>query len=183
MSSQLTHLVPVFNGQNYGQWAKAIKVFLRSQGLWGYTAGSIAHPGPGAPAREDTVWQRSSDMARGDIVLHLSPDVQQVAKGVNTVVDLWNALQVGYGSPTVPSIYKDLKEAMSIKIHINSHPIPQIDKVSAAFANLYNVSFGANIHNLGIQDQHQSLILIVALLQKWEHLIPIICQSHDFCQS
>ena len=36
MSSQLTNLVPVFDGQNYGQWAKAIKVFLMSQELWCY---------------------------------------------------------------------------------------------------------------------------------------------------
>ena len=60
MSSQLTNLVPVFDRQNYGQWVKAIKVFLMSQGLWGYTDGSIPQPGPGAPAEEIATWQRSS---------------------------------------------------------------------------------------------------------------------------
>ena len=92
MSSQLTNLVLVFDGQNYGQWAKAIKVFLMSQGLWGYTDGSIPQPGPGAPAEEVAAWQRSSDMARANIVLHLAPAVQQSAEEALMVVDLWNVL-------------------------------------------------------------------------------------------
>ena len=109
MSSQLTYLVPVFDGQNYGQWAKAIKAFLMSQGLWGYTDGTIAQPGAGAPAEEVANWQRSSDMARGNIVLRLAPAVQQSAEEAATVVDLWNALHVGYGSPMATTVYKDLK--------------------------------------------------------------------------
>ena len=172
MSSQLTNLVPVFDGQNYGQWAKAIKVFLMSQGLWGYTNGTIAQPGAGAPAEEVAAWQRASDMARGNLVLRLAPAVQQSAEEAATVVDLWNALCIGYGSPTATTVYKDLKEAISIRIHNNSHPAPQIDKMSATFACLNNVTIGtgANIHNLGIVQQHQALILMAALPQKWEHL-------------
>ena len=94
MSSQLTNLVPIFDGQNYGQWAKAIKVFLMSQGLWGYTDGTIAQPAAGAPAVEVANWQRSSDMARGNIVLRLAPAVHQSAEEAATVVDLWNALRI-----------------------------------------------------------------------------------------
>ena len=53
--------------------------------------------------------------------------------------------------------------------------------MSAAFTRLNNVSIGtgANIRRLGIVAQHQALILMAALLPKWEHLIPIICQGHD----
>ena len=53
--------------------------------------------------------------------------------------------------------------------------------MSAAFAWLYNVVIGtgANVQCLGIADPHQALILMAALPQKWEHLIPIICQGHD----
>ena len=181
MLSQLTNLVPVFDGQNYGQWAKAIKAFLISQSLWGYTDGTIAQPGAGAPAEEVAAWQRASDMARGNIVLRLAPAVQQAAEEAATVVDLWNALCIGYGSPTATTVYKDFKEAISTRIHNNSHPAPQIDKMSAAFTRLNNVSVGtgANIHRLGIATQHQALILMAALPPKWEHLIPIICQGHD----
>ena len=34
MSSQLTNLVPVFDGTNYPQWAAAMQSFLMSQGQW-----------------------------------------------------------------------------------------------------------------------------------------------------
>ena len=181
MSSQLTNLVPVFDRQNYGQWAKAIKAFFMSQSLWGYANGTITQPGAGAPAEEVAAWQRASDMARGNIVLHLTPAVQQAAEEAATVVDLWNALHVGYRSPTATTIYKDFKEAISIQIHNNSHPVPQIDKMSATFACLNNVSVGTapNVHSLGIASQHQALILMATLPPKWEHLIPIICQGHD----
>ena len=109
MSSQLTNPVPVFDGQNYGQWAKAIKVFLMSQGLWGYADGTIAQPAAGAPAEEVAAWQRASDMARGNIVLRLATAVQQAAEEAATVVDLWNALRVGYGSPQPLLSIKTLK--------------------------------------------------------------------------
>ena len=152
-----------------------------SQGLWGYTDGTIAQPGAGALAEEVANWWRSSDMARGNIVLCLAPAVQQSAEEAATVVDLWNALRVGYGSPMATTVYKDLKEAISIRIHNNSHPAPQIDKMSAAFAHLNNISVNTapNVRNLGIVQEHQALILMAALPQKWEHLIPIICQGHD----
>ena len=120
-------------------------------------------------------------MARGNIVLRLSPAIQQGVEDAATTQDVWHRLEVGYGSPSATTVYKDLKEAISIHIHSNSHPAPQIDKMSAAFARLYNVSVGtgANVQRLGIVDQHQALILMAALPQKWEHLIPIICQGHD----
>ena len=53
--------------------------------------------------------------------------------------------------------------------------------MSAAFACLNNVSVGTapNVRNLGIMKEHQALILMAALPQKWEHLIPISCQGHD----
>ena len=79
------------------------------------------------------------------------------------------------------SINKDFKEAISLRIHNNSHPAPQIDKMSATFARLNNVSVGTapNVRSLGIASQHQALILLATLPPKWEHLIPIICQGHD----
>ena len=122
MSSQLTNLVPIFDRQNYGQWAKAIKVFLMSQGLWGYTDGSIAQPAPGTPAEEAATWKRASDMARGNIVLRLTPAVQQASEEAATVVDLWNALHIGYGSPMATTVYKDLKEALCASL-------PRLSKV------------------------------------------------------
>jgi hypothetical protein len=36
MSSQLTQLVPVLDGSNYGMWAKSMKAYLMSLGLWSF---------------------------------------------------------------------------------------------------------------------------------------------------
>jgi hypothetical protein len=44
MSSQLTSLVTVFDGQNYGNWSKAMHAFLMVQGLWSYTDGTTTEP-------------------------------------------------------------------------------------------------------------------------------------------
>ena len=114
MAAQLTNLVPIFDRQNYGQWSKAMKAFLMSQGLWGFTDGSVSHPGPGTPLEEVSGWQRLADMARGNIVLCLAPAIQQGVEDTATTQAVWHHLEVGYGSPSATTIYKDLKEAISV---------------------------------------------------------------------
>ena len=37
--SQMTQLVPVLDGSNYGTWAKAMKAYLMFMGLWGHATG------------------------------------------------------------------------------------------------------------------------------------------------
>src|ERR1700752_2765101 len=44
MSQQLTSLVPVLDGSNYGLWSQAVKAYLMSLGLWGYVTGNIECP-------------------------------------------------------------------------------------------------------------------------------------------
>ena len=44
MSSQLNSFTTVFDSVNYKQWAKQMKAFLRSQGLWGYATGTVIEP-------------------------------------------------------------------------------------------------------------------------------------------
>jgi hypothetical protein len=101
MSSQLATLVPVFDGTNYLVWSRAMKAYLQSQGLFGYTDGSLTIPvsisavtaSPAVPATASTPaiaavaavtaydptpaeilsWKKSNDMAMGAIILRLSP--------------------------------------------------------------------------------------------------------------
>jgi hypothetical protein len=44
MSSQLTSLITIFDGQNYSNWSKAMCAFLIAQGLWSYTDGINTEP-------------------------------------------------------------------------------------------------------------------------------------------
>ena len=140
MSTQLTQLVPVFDGSNYGIWSKAIKAFLMAQGVWGYVDGTIAQPAGAAgaaPAPADlAAWQRSSDMARGNITLRLSPALQEFADLHPVTTNLWTELRTRYGTASVPTIYKDFKEAITIQFNPNQHPGPQFDKLTAAFGRL-----------------------------------------------
>ena len=142
MTSQLTSLVPIFDSQNYNLWAQPIKAFLMSQGLWGYVNGSITAPGTGAPAEEIAAWQCSNNMAKGNIILCLTTPLQQFAENITTAEDMWTQLFECYGAVSVPSIYKDFKEAISLCFHANQHPGPLFDCLDAAFACL-----GCNVYH------------------------------------
>src|SRR6266702_192233 len=182
MSSQLTSLVPVFDGSNWSTWSKAMTAFFMLQGLWGYVAGTIPVPGVGAAgpppvtAADVSLWNKNAEMARGKLTLRLSPAVQQAVTG-NTSQLLWDAIKDRYGAVSMPCIYKDFKEVISIRFNPNQHPTPQFEKMAAAFACLgaVTVGTGANQTTLAITPQLQALIALSALPAKWENLIPIIC--------
>ncbi len=182
MSSQLTSLVPIFDGSNWSTWSKAMTAFFMSQGLWGYVAGTITVPVinatamPPVTAADVALWNKNDEMARGNLTLHLSPAVQQAVTG-NTSQILWDAIKDRYGAVSMPRIYKDFKEAISIRFNPNQHPTPQFEKMAATFARLgaVTVGTGANQTTLAITPQLQALIALSALPAKWENLIPIIC--------
>ncbi len=181
MSSQLTSLVPIFDSSNWSTWSKVMTAFFMSQGLWGYVAGTIPVPvvaggPPPVTAPDVALWNKNDEMARGNLTLHLSPAVQQAVTG-NTSQILWDAIKDRYGAVSMPRIYKDFKEAISIRFNPNQHPTPQFKKMAAAFAHLgaVTVSTGANQTTLAITPQLQALIALSALPAKWENLIPIIC--------
>src|SRR6202012_1266898 len=191
MSSQLTSLITLFDGSNWGIWSRTMKAFLMLQGLWGYVHGTItllaitADPNivpqvadHTAQVAAVTAWNKADDQALGSIILHLKPEIQQHATQVTSAA-VWDALELRYGAATVPSIYKDFKEAISIRINPNQHPAAQFDKLSAAFARLGAVTFGTGTAatNLSIKNQLQALIGLATLPTKWEHLVPILCQS------
>ncbi len=181
MSSQLTSLVPIFDGSNWSTWSKAMTTFFMLQGLWGYVAGTIPVPvvaagPPPVTAADVALWNKNDEMARGNLTLRLSPAVQQAITG-NTSQILWDAIKDRYGAVSMPHIYKDFKEAISIRFNPNQHPTPQFKKMAAAFARLgaVTVGTGANQTTLAITPQLQALIALSALPAKWENLIPIIC--------
>ena len=180
MSSQLTQLVPVFDGTNYSIWSKAIKAFLMSQGLWGHAAGTLTLA-PGAAPELVEQWNRLNDMTKGHIALRLTPPIQAFVEEFNLASEVWQEIFDRYGTASVPSVYKDFKEAISIRFNTNQHPAPQFDKLAAAFSRLGSVSVGTapNVTQLSLAKQVQALIAMAALPPKWEVLVPIICQGED----
>ena len=119
MSSQLTSLIPVFDGSNWSTWSKAMTAFFMSQGLWGYVDGTITQPAVSATNQaEVALWNKNDEMAMGNLTLRLSPSIQQAVTG-GTSRALWDAVKNHYGAVSMPHIYKDFKEAISIRFNPN----------------------------------------------------------------
>ncbi len=151
-----------------------------SQGLWGFVKGTITLPvvGTAVTAADVAAWHHSDEMARGNLTLCLSPAVQQaVTSTTSNSKLLWDTLIACYGAVSMPHIYKDFKEAVSICFNPNQHPAPQFEKMAAAFSCLGAVTISTvpNQTTLSISLQLQALIAMSALPTKWDNLIPIIC--------
>jgi hypothetical protein len=100
----------------------------------------VAHPL--YPALLST-WQKGNNMALGNITLRLSLSLQQHIDPTSNAEQIWDWLKAQYGSATLPSVYCNLKEVLSIRFNPNQHPGPQFDKMAAAFGHLGLVSFGS----------------------------------------
>jgi hypothetical protein len=166
MSSQLATLVPVFDGTNYLVWSRAMKAYLQSQGLFGYTDGSLTIPvsisavtaSPAVPATATTPaiaavaavtaydptpaeilsWKKSNDMAMGAIILHLLPSIQQLITQT-TAEDLWTHLTDTYDKDSLSTVYKDWKEVQNTRFNATQHPGPVFEKLDAAYSRLNGV--------------------------------------------
>ena len=127
-------------------------------------------------------WNKSNDMAIGNITLHLSPTIQTRLNPLSlNAEDLWNWVKDTYGGASIPSVYCDLKEAISICINPNQHPGLQLDKITAAVQRLSVVSYmvGKTTQNLELDPVVVGLIALAAIPAKWENLIPIICSNYE----
>ena len=197
MSSQLSTVVPVFDRSNYQLWAKAMKAYLMSQGLYGHVSGTVIEPPYPYKVDEDgktltptkeelkayheehDPWQHTQDMALVSILLCLLSSVQQNASEVDNAQQLWETLKLVYDMQSAPTIYKDFKEAISFHINSNSHPGLQFDKFNVAIARLQNITYKADGRDctLRIPDLLVALIALAAILHKWEMLVPIITNN------
>ena len=168
-----------------------------SQGLWGYTEGTIDEPLYPTPVDKDgkpekvsdeekakyqelhAPWKRSQDMAQGSIMLRLTPSIQQNLSYITTAESLWDALRDAYDVTNVPTVYKDFKEIFSFRINPNQHPAPQFDRLSAALGRLKSTNIKGRTDVLTLHETLQGLIALAALPHKWEHLVPIVITTND----
>src|SRR6266404_1959513 len=119
--------------------------------------------------KEAPIWNKANDMALGCILLRLTPSIQQQASTSMLAEVAWDALETLYGTPTIPMVYKDFKEAISICFNPNQHHAAQLNKMAAAFQQLSNVTIGSG-HRLTwitIPPQLQAMIALAVLPSKW----------------
>jgi transposase InsO family protein len=125
------------------------------------------------------VWQKGNDMALGNLTLRLSPAIQQRLSPNFNAQETWEWIMREFGSATLPSVYRDLREAITIRINPAHHPGPQFEKMEAAFGRMSSTQIGkgSSARKLHVPDVIQALIAMAAIPNKWEYLIPILCQN------
>ena len=122
-------------------------------------------------------------MALGTITLRLSPALQQRLPHGQTVEDLWDWLKNQFATPSIPTCYRDLKEAISIRFDSSKHPGPQIDRMIAAFNQIsQTVTTGSITVDPSINSVLQGLIVMAAIPPKWENLVSILCANNELVE-
>ena len=122
-------------------------------------------------------------MTLGNITLHLSPALQQCLLPNQTTEDLWDWLKNQYATPSIPTCYRDLKEALSIRLNPTKHPGPQIDRMVVVFNRIaQTITSGSITVDLTINPVLQGLIVMAAIPPKWEHHVSIICAGNDLAE-
>ena len=207
MLSQLTSYVPVFDGNNWNLWSSAMHAYLMAQGKGPLIVSGAHEPdvntAPAALADDANAtainafneenhiivmqtsarneWRKLNDMMLGNIMLCLSPALQQMLRSYNNAANLWDQLKSMFRKMTLPSVYKDFKEAISIQFNPNQHPAAQFDKLAAAFGCLANVTVGTEDteHTLALSTELQALVALATLPPKWETLVAVITQNYD----
>jgi hypothetical protein len=196
--SEIAQLVPVLDGSNYGIWSKSMKAYLMSLGYWGHANGSDVCPrrpqnpeldrmGNAVTATKDEIeqyrleltvynttfptWVKEDEKALGAILLRVNDAIKE-EMNFEFTEEAWDALATRYGQSTPTVIYKDFKEAISIRFKAEENPNKLLDKMSAAFQRLS----GANVT---IPGPIQAMIALSALPQRWEVLVPVITQTNE----
>ena len=177
MSNALTTLVPTLDGTNYHKWLKAMQAYLMSMDLWEYANGDETQPTLSATPSEAErtafkAWKSANQKALANIILRVNSTIR-VDLGTLTIANtVWNRLKTYFDVIQPTTVFKDFKEAISIRIDVNQHPLPQINKLQASVHRL-------TTNGVAIPEIIQAMLLLSALPPKWEMLISILCTNHQ----
>jgi hypothetical protein len=178
-SNNATSLVPILDGSNYGLWAVAMQAYIRSTGLWHYVLGKVHRE---SFPEDDAEYNKLSDtkkaailtnqvefdkedgMVLGQIMLRLSPTIQQNHQTYLSSFSLWNALKGSYGKSMASTIFKDFKDCLNGRISLNADPNAYFDKSFVAYSRM-------KAAGVAVPSQLQAMIALAALPQRWEMLI------------
>ena len=143
--------------------------------LWKYISMDIPAPAiaaNGTPHADLPKWIKHTQQAMESLILCVAPSIQQDVLCFMQSHEIWEHLDDIYGTAMLTSVYKDSKEALNICINANQHPGPQVDKMVTCFQHLTS-------NSIIIPNQIQAMMLLAALLQKWEILVNVIMQTNN----
>ncbi|KAF8798350.1 hypothetical protein BYT27DRAFT_7123076 [Phlegmacium glaucopus] len=172
MSSESLELVPLFDGTNYTSWATTMAAYLKMQGLWQITKGSVNRPQSPAISASDAaavatrvairLWDLKDDQALGTIMLRLAESVRH-EEGATSYMT-WQNLEKSYAKQRPSLIFADFKEATSFRISGNGNPIPEMDKLFTLLERL-------KANEVELPARIQAMILLNAMPQKWNGVV------------
>jgi hypothetical protein len=186
-SNNAASLVPILDGTNYRQWAVAMKALIMSTGMWAYVQGNIDRESLPEKKEEreklsetrrneilaaQAAWDKDDGMVIGQIMLRLSPTVQQNHTTYLTSFSLWNALEGSYGKVMASTVFRDFKECLTARISTTADHNIYFDKMFGVFAWM-------KAADVEIPPQLQAMIALAALPQKWEMLISVITGNNE----
>lgn len=177
MSNALTTLVPVLDGTNYREWSKAMQAYLMSMDLWEYANGDESELIISATSTDDQclahkAWKSSNQKALANLVLRVNPTIRVDLDSLGTADTVWNRLKLYFDVVQPTMVFKDFKEAISIRIDASKHPLPQINRLQASVHCL-------TTNGVAMPEIIQAMILLSALPPQWEMLVSILCTNYE----
>ena len=177
MLNALTSLVPVLDGTNYQEWAKAMEAYLMSMDLWEYANGDESEPTLSNPPTDAEhaiykIWKSGNQKALANLILRINPTIREEVASLNIADTIWNRLKAHFDVIQPTTLFKDFKEAIFIRLDASKHPLPQINRLQATVHHL-------STNGVTIPEIIQAMILLSALPHKWEMLVSILCTSYD----
>ena len=125
MSTSLLAQIPLLKGDNYFKWAKEMKAYFRSQGVWALAIeGSKPKDAPSAAdaaekarvlaAQQD--YAIKNEQALGTMFLKCTDSVRIHIADKITGYGAWSALKDAYSKTGASVIYADFKQAVEFKL-------------------------------------------------------------------
>ena len=196
MSSQIDHLIPLFNSSDHHSWATSMTAYLCSICLWGIFSGKETRPESLSSGRAGTTatttssaqlaipppteeqaserqaaiheWIEKDEQAQGIIQLQLSHNLHSLI-GI-TAYQTWRNIEDSYGKPGAALIFADLKALTMFRLS-GSNPTPEISKMVTLLEHLC-------ANHCWFLEFVQTMLLLTALPQKWDHLASVYIQEN-----
>lgn len=100
-------------GDNYAEWAKAIRISLRARRKWGFLDGTSKEPGRDAPEMED--WWTVQSMIVSWILNTIEPTLRSTMTYVENAKDLWEDIKERFSVTNGPRIQQLKAELANCK--------------------------------------------------------------------
>ncbi|KAK1390070.1 hypothetical protein POM88_018248 [Heracleum sosnowskyi] len=115
-NSQLGQII--FNGSNYVNWSRSVKLALGAKNKIGFIDGSLSRP------TDDSVdlqkWIRNDYMVTGWILYSIDKDIAESFIFTPSARDLWLEIKERYGHSNAPQLYELHKNLISLEQHDDS---------------------------------------------------------------